>query len=92
MPGQPKSTTGRLLNAAGKPAGVLYAILPCRDVVASTIEGVRIGKTGYAYIVDNGGLMLAHPDAKLIQEFDAKKVEWGKIVLPDEYSYLVLPE
>ena len=70
-----------LLNAAGKPAGVLYAILPCRDVVASTIEGVRIGKTGYAYIVDNGGLMLAHPDAKLIQEFDAKKVEWGRQVL-----------
>ena len=24
--------------------------------------------------------------------FTAKKVEWGKIVLPDEYSYLVLPE
>ena len=70
-----------LLNAAGKPAGVLYAILPCRDVVASTIEGVRIGKTGYAYIVDNGGLMLAHPDAKLIQEFDARKVEWGRQVL-----------
>ena len=70
-----------LLNAAGKPAGVLYAILPCRDVVASTIEGVRIGKTGYAYIVDNGGLMLAHPDAKLIQEFDARKLEWGRQVL-----------
>ena len=24
--------------------------------------------------------------------FTAKKVEWEKIVLPDEYSYLVLPE
>ena len=70
-----------LLNASGKPTGVLYAILPCRDVVAGTIEGVRIGKTGYAYILDSGGLMLAHPDAKLIQEFDARKVEWGRQVL-----------
>ena len=70
-----------LLNAAGKPTSVLYAILPCRDVVASTIEGVRIGKSGFAYIVDNGGLMLAHPDAKLIQEFDAKNTEWGRQVL-----------
>ena len=24
--------------------------------------------------------------------FTAKKVEWEKIVLPDEYCYLVLPE
>ena len=70
-----------LLNASGKPTGVLYAILPCRDVVASTIEGVRISKTGYAYILDSGGLMLAHPDTKLIQEFDAQKVEWGRQVL-----------
>ncbi|WP_165174850.1 methyl-accepting chemotaxis protein [Desulfovibrio sp. ZJ369] len=70
-----------LLDLAGKPAGVLYAILPCATVVKNTIEGARIGKTGFAYIIDNEGLMLAHPNAKLIQEFDARKVDWGRQVL-----------
>ena len=70
-----------LLNSSGKPAGVLYADLPAKDIIASTIEGVHIGKTGFAYILDKGGLMLAHPDYKLVQEFDAKTTEWGRKVL-----------
>ncbi len=70
-----------LLNSSGKPAGVLYADLPAKDIIASTIEGVHIGKTGFAYILDKGGLMLAHPDYKLVQEFDEKTTEWGRKVL-----------
>ena len=69
------------LNSSGKVSGVLYALLPCSTVVDNTIEGVRVGKTGYACIVDNGGLVLAHPDAGLIQTFDVKNEEWGRRVL-----------
>ena len=55
-------------NTLGNVRGVMYAILPCRWVVSDTIEGVRMGKTGYAYIVDGGsGLMLAHQIFEKVQ-------------------------
>ncbi len=77
-----------LLDNQDRIVGVLYATLPCADVVANTIAGVHIGKTGFAYIVDAGGLMIAHPDAKLIQTFDANSTEWGRKVLAESEGTL----
>ncbi|MBO4301488.1 MAG: HD domain-containing protein [Desulfovibrio sp.] len=48
-------------SPSGKISAVLCAMLPCRWIIADTIEGTSIGKTGYGYIVDGlSGLMLAH--------------------------------
>lgn len=58
--------------------GVIYARIPCADIVKQTIEGVRIGRTGYPYILDKNGLMLAHIDQKRIRVFDAKKTALAK--------------
>ena len=70
-----------LHDESGKVVGTVYVTIPCKDVTANTIEGVRIGKTGFAYLVDDSGLMLAHPDANLIQTFDTRTTDWGRQVL-----------
>ena len=67
--------------AAGKPRAVLYAILSCKDIAAATIDGITVGSTGFAFLVDSRGLMLAHPDEKLVQAFDARTADWGRQVL-----------
>ena len=57
-----------LKDSKGKIAGVIYGILSCRRLTADTIEGAKMGKTGFAYLVDGAsGLMLAHPDYNQVQ-------------------------
>ncbi|MDM8215549.1 methyl-accepting chemotaxis protein [Desulfovibrio piger] len=70
-----------LKDSEAKIVGTIYATVPCKDVVANTIHGIQIGKTGFAYIADESGLMVAHPDEKLIQSFNINGAEWGREVL-----------
>ena len=49
----------------GQPVGVLAAIFPL-SVFQEKIITQKFGKTGYAYMVDNTGLYLAHPDKKKV--------------------------
>ncbi|MBQ9537574.1 MAG: HD domain-containing protein [Desulfovibrionaceae bacterium] len=50
-----------VFNVAKHVSGVIYAVLPCDLFVKETIAGMKIGDTGYSYIVDGQtGLMLAH--------------------------------
>ncbi|MCR5563984.1 MAG: HAMP domain-containing protein [Desulfovibrio sp.] len=49
-------------NSQGQVAGVLYVVLSCKRLIVDTIEGVKIGKTGYSYLVDSrSGMTTAHP-------------------------------
>lgn len=75
-------------DSEGKLVGTIYATVPCKDVVANTISGIQIGKTGFAYIADESGLMVAHPDEKLIQTFDLNNTEWGRQVLSNKEGEL----
>ena len=77
-----------LKNAQGKPTGVLYAILPIKHISAATIEGMHVGKTGFPFLIDHRGLMLAHPNEKLVQEFDANQSNWGKVALSNPSGFL----
>jgi len=46
------------------------------------IKGIKIGKTGYAWIVDSNGLVIAHPDPSFIMQFDLfKSAEKGFVGL-----------
>ena len=71
LPGKGVVFSSPLRDDGGQVTGVLYAILPAQRLIADTIENVKIGKTGYAYLIDGkSGLMLAHPNLKMVQEFN----------------------
>jgi PAS domain S-box-containing protein len=48
-------------EGGGRVVGVA-ALVSRLDVLGEVIRAVRIGQTGYAFIVDNRGQLLAHPD------------------------------
>ena len=48
------------------------------------VKGVKIGKTGYPYLVNNKGVAVAHPDKNLIFNTDISKYDWGQKVLSGE--------
>jgi diguanylate cyclase (GGDEF)-like protein len=53
-------------NKAGKIVGVLAGDI-LLDQLSNTIANKKIGKTGYAYIVNQRGEVIAHPDYSLIK-------------------------
>ena len=58
-----------ILGEGGEFVGCIAAILKI-DFLVEKIAGTKLGKTGYAFMVDNNGLIIAHPRKELILELD----------------------
>ena len=50
----------------GDVVGVLYCILSLEYIYENIVKPVEIGKTGFSYIMNNNGIILAHHDKSLI--------------------------
>ena len=50
---------------AGKKAGVTVAEINLK-LIWDVITALKIGEGGYAYVVDNRGRLIAHPDISLV--------------------------
>ena len=51
--------------------GVVYRL----DSLSQEIAGFKIGSTGYAYMADQRGLLVAHPDPKLLLELNIRNLK-----------------
>jgi len=56
--------TGFRLGGGGK--GTLYARLDVSGLVAGVTGAIRSGKTGYAWVIDQDGIFLYHPEAQFV--------------------------
>jgi len=73
------SRSGELVVAINAPilhegalAGVLSGVILLKNHSMGGIEGIRIGKSGYAYLVDSLGNVIIHPQrTKLLENFSA---------------------
>uniref|UniRef100_A0A7C4RI34 Methyl-accepting chemotaxis protein n=1 Tax=Desulfatirhabdium butyrativorans TaxID=340467 RepID=A0A7C4RI34_9BACT len=62
-----------IFSPKGKLVGILGLIVKT-DFLAEHVLSVKIGKTGYAYLVDNTGAMVVHPDEKQVLEMNILKI------------------
>jgi len=60
-------------SADGKIAGVL-ALIVKTDFLAEKITSVKIGETGYPFMVNKSGLVLVHPDKALVLETNMSQI------------------
>ncbi|HHU75913.1 MAG TPA: methyl-accepting chemotaxis protein [Firmicutes bacterium] len=51
-----------MMTDMGVVEGVLVATLNFDDVVGKHVQKVRVGESGYAWMVDSQGLVISHPD------------------------------
>lgn len=56
-----------VLNPQGMVEGVLALVVKV-DYFAAKLAGVKIGQSGYAYLVDSAGIMLFHPTKEKINQ------------------------
>jgi methyl-accepting chemotaxis protein len=64
----------------GKPVGVLAAEIWGRQVTAS-LENVKLGKEGYAFILDREGYVIAYPDKSKLLNLNLGETDFGKEML-----------
>ncbi|MGA2936512.1 MAG: methyl-accepting chemotaxis protein [Syntrophobacteraceae bacterium] len=63
-----------LFGEGGEFAGSIATILKI-DFLVEKIAGTKLGKTGYAFMVDSNGRVIAHPRKELILELDVKNIK-----------------
>ncbi len=66
------------ITSNGTFVGILGYPIELNNFSKSFIDGVKIGKTGYVYITDERGKVLAHPNHDYIMELDLSEYDFGK--------------
>ena len=72
--------------------GILLAVVNLDALSRELIDPIKVGEEGYAYLMDDEGLVLAHPDKSKIYSLDLSKFDFGKQMLAQkkgmiEYSF-----
>lgn len=75
LSGKPVTTVGvPIKNKEGKIVGVLATVIDI-GFLTEKISGFRVGKTGYAWMVNDQGLFISHPDPSTILKLNVKNIK-----------------
>ncbi len=81
-------TTGKPAFAIAAPirdgsgiTGVIFGVPDLTKFSEKFVDPVKIGQTGYLYIYDASGVVLAHKDKSLILKLNLNEYDWGKEML-----------
>ncbi len=90
--GNPIVVLAAPLMDKGKFVGFFGAALDIGVVNEKSIKNIKVGDLGYAYVCNNEGLALMHPDPQEILKFDLRQHDFGKTMLSEprgilEYSF-----
>ena len=70
------------VTAEEKVSGVLFAVVDLQSFNTQFIAPIKVGKTGYAYMYDQGGTVIAHGrDESLINSLDMNEFDFGQTML-----------
>ncbi len=61
--------------------GALIGVVDLGRFTARLTDPIKIGATGYVYVVDGGGTFLAHPRKELILKDNLNSYDFGKTIL-----------
>lgn len=61
-----------------KVAGVLFSIVDLGVFSRDFIDKISVGKSGYAYVFRNDGVIIAHPNKEYILELNISEFDFGK--------------
>ena len=70
------------VGRSGKIMGILFAVIDLGGFTDKWLDNIRVGKTGYVYMMDEKGLALAYPpDKKQIMKLDFASFGFGRKIL-----------
>ena len=89
--GEPVITMARALySQEGKPFVVIAADLSV-DMATKPITNIKIGKEGFAYIINIEGMVIAYPDKTKVFQMNIGKTDFGKEILQKKKGTIEYP-
>ncbi len=79
--GNPAFVISTPIEADGKRVGVFLAVVDMEFCAKTFIDPVKVGETGYVYVINDDGFIIAYPDRSKILKLDLKNYEFGKAML-----------
>lgn len=77
-------TLNKKITVNGK-VGIIMAVLDLSSFTSTYIEPIKVGESGYAYVLDDDGTFIAHPDNSLILKSNVvRDYEFGKKLYENE--------
>ena len=72
--------------------GVVVGIVDIGVYSNKFIKNIKIGDSGYAYIFDKNGMVLAHPENAKVMNFDMKEYDFGRKMIAAQNGTLVFSQ
>jgi methyl-accepting chemotaxis protein len=69
-----------VLDAAHRTVGIINSNIDIAKLTQQ-VSSIKIGSTGYLFILDQGGAVISHPNSDLIMKEDLAKTAWGQHLL-----------
>ncbi len=90
--GLPVFTAASPVSLEGEIVGAVVTVVRLESFTEAFIDPVQIGRTGYAYLIDKTGLVLAHPDQEQVLSVNLSTFDFGEHMLQEreglyEYQY-----
>jgi methyl-accepting chemotaxis protein len=79
--GKPVALITAPIMAGGRFAGMLGTPIDLSEFSAGFVSKYKIGQTGYLFMFDASGIVLAHPDAAKIMSFNISTLDFGREML-----------
>ena len=79
--GKPVIIVAAPIKRNGQVLGILYIRVDLGKFSQDMVDPVKIGQRGYAYIVDNTGYIVCHPDKSLLLKLNINDFDWGRNML-----------
>ncbi len=79
--GNPVFVVSAPIEDKDKVTGVFFGIVDLNAFTGLFVDPIKVGQTGYAYLYDKRGLLIAHPDKSNILKLNMNEFDFGKRML-----------
>ena len=76
--GMPEFLISCPVMEGGKISGILFGVVDPTYFSRASIESVKVGQTGYAFMFNRKGIVFAHPEKSQIMEFNVTNFDFGR--------------
>ncbi len=66
------------IKSGDKVLGIIYARVDLGSFSENVVDPVKVGQSGFAYMVSKSGVVFSHPDKSLLLKLKLTESDWGK--------------
>ena len=87
--GLPVVTIATPVRDGGKVIGIVSGVMNLTALMEKFVDPVRVLQTGYLYIIDSTGTVIAHKDKSHVMKTSLKDFDWGRDLLQRKEGSIV---